>query len=246
MAQLLFYERPVPLSTARHGGVRLAIQPDHMKVAAHTHVVPLTGTEFADAARDMPVVFGRSDTGHWSALALLGLRAEENLFVDAQGRWEAGAYVPAFVRRYPFVLAEGAPGQPQTVVVDEACNGLTRDPAKGEPLLDAQGQPSEFLKAVMQFLRQFHAEAERTQAFLQRLQALDLLVPKPVTATVAELPHQVDGLWRVEVTRYRALPDAEVLELFREGFLTWIEAHLASQGQVGRLGLRLSRRLQGA
>ena len=245
MAQLLFYERPVPLSSARHAGVRLALRPDHMNVAARTHVVPLTGTEFPDAARDMPVVFGRSDTGHWSALGLLGLRTEENLFVTPQGQWEAGAYVPAFVRRYPFVLAEGGEGQPQAVVMDEACTGLTRDPAQGEPLLDAQGQPSDFLNAVMQFLRQFHAEADRTQTFLQRLQALDLLVPKPVTATVAGLPHQVDGLWRVEVSRYRALPDAEVLSLFRDGFVTWIEAHLASQGQIGRLGQRLARRLQG-
>jgi SapC len=244
MAQLLFYERPVPLNPTRHQGLSLAMRPDHHRFAAHTHQVPLTGTEFTDAARDMPVLFAQDEQGHWSAHGLLSVRPDENLFVDAQGRWAAGSYLPAFVRRYPFVLAEAAPGQPMAVCLDEACTGLNRAQV-GDALLDPLGEPTDFLRSAMAFLQQFHAEAERTQAFIARLRSLQLLVPKPVTATVAGLPHQIDGLWRVDVDRYRALPDAEVVSLFREGYLTWIEAHLASQGQIQRLSARLAARLAG-
>ena len=246
MPQLLFYERPVPLSPERHGDLRLAVRPDHHRFAAGEHAIPATGTEMLDAARDHPLAFQAQDDGSWSVVALVGLRPAENLRVDAQGRWQPGTYVPAFVRRYPFVLAHAAQGEDLTVCLDEACAGLCR--VEGEPLFDDTARPSQFLQTTLNFLQRFHAEAQRTQSFIQRLRSLDLLAPMPISVTVnhgAEgraLPH----LWRVDAERYRQIPDEAVVALFRLGELSWIEAHLASLGQVTRLGERLAARLDSA
>jgi hypothetical protein len=247
MPQLLFYERPVPLSPERHADLRLATRPDHHRFAAGVHAIPVTGTEMPDAARDHPLAFQTQDDGSWSVVALVGLRPAENLWVDAQGCWQPGTYVPAFVRRYPFVLANAAPGEPLTVCMDEACAGL--DPVEGEPLFDTTGQPSEFLLARLDFLQRFHGEAQRTQAFLQRLRSLELLVPLTVSVNLGtgeQAPPALPHLWQVNPARYREIPDEAVVALFRLGELSWIEAHLASLGQVTRLVERLATRLASA
>jgi len=242
MTQLLFYERPVPLSPERHGDLRLAVRPDHHRFAAGVHAIPVTGTEMLDAARDYPLAFQTQDDGSWSVVTLVGLRAAENLSVDAQGRWQPGTYVPAFVRRYPFVLANAAQGEDLTVCLDEACAGLSR--LEGDRLFDDAGQQSEFLRAMLGFLQRFHVEAQRTQAFIQRLRSLELLAPLSVSVTVNQGTEgqALANLWRVDLERYRQIPDEAVVALFRLGELSWIEAHLASMGQVARLGERLAAR----
>lgn len=238
MTQMIFYDRPVPLSRERHQGLRLAMRPNHHRFAASTHLVPLTGTELQDAARDYPVLFASEPGGAWSMVALLGLRPSHNLMVDPQGQWQPGTYIPAFVRRYPFVLATADGSGQLTVCVDEACAGL--NPADGEPLFTESQQESDFLKAMLGFLQRFHTEAQRTQVFIQRLLALDLLVPKTINVDQGAGQARVDGLWVVDLARYRQLPDEQVLTLFREGELSWVEAHLFSMGQLSRLTERLA------
>lgn len=105
MAEVLFYERPVPLNRTEHKDLRIKPIPN-LKFASTVHSVPLTGVEFPAAARDLPILFGGLTVDSAGPLALLGLRENENLFINADGHWEANAYIPAFVRRYPFVLAE--------------------------------------------------------------------------------------------------------------------------------------------
>lgn len=110
MAEVLFYERPVPLNRTQHKDLRLKGIPS-LRFAAGVHSVPLTGVEFPAAARDLPILFAGSSMEEAGPMALLGLRQNENLFIDADGQWAANTYVPAFVRRYPFVLAEKPAGE---------------------------------------------------------------------------------------------------------------------------------------
>ena len=105
VAEVIFYEHPVALNRAEHKDLRLKSVPN-MKFAMNTHSVPLTAVEFGLAARDLLIVFAGTDAASAGPIALLGLRQNENLYVDASGQWAPNTYVPAFVRRYPFVLAE--------------------------------------------------------------------------------------------------------------------------------------------
>ena len=99
MAEVLFYERPVPLNRTEHKDLRMKAVPN-VKFAMNAHSVPLTGVEFGVAARDLLIVFAGSSLADAGPVALLGLRQNENLFVDANGQWAPDTYIPAFVRRY--------------------------------------------------------------------------------------------------------------------------------------------------
>lgn len=236
MAGTMFYERPVALNRERHAKFKLAIAPDHSAFAAKTNAVPITGTEFVEAARDYPLLFVRDPEGQFNATALVGLRDNENLLVDEGGRWAAGVYVPAFVRRYPFVLSIEPGSDRLTVCIDEAYSGLNE--AQGEALFD-NGTETPYLKNMLEFLSLFNNEVQRTALFANRLNELGLLVPKVVTVERDGQQQSLQGLWVVDEAKFRAIDDGRVVELFRQGLLPWIEAHLVSLGNLNRLLARL-------
>lgn len=237
MAQLMFYERPIALNRERHQKLRLSVAPNHFSFASKTNAVPIASTEFTEAARDYPIVFVGEEGGPFSVAALVGLRDSENLMVDEQGQWSTGAYIPAFARRYPFVLAKTENDDKLTVCIDEVYPGLSE--ASGEQLFEDGGNETAYLKRVLEFLQLFHTEAQRTTEFANRLKALGLLVPKVINVERNGKKQTLQGLWIVDVQRLRSIDDARVVELFRLGYLSWIEAHLVSLGNLTRLVARL-------
>jgi len=238
MTQLMFYQRPVALNRDRHQGLKLTVVPDHFKFAGHTNAVPITATEFADSARHYPIVFAGEADGPLSAVALVGLRDQENLMVTADGQWTPGAYIPAFARRYPFVLAKTEDQERLTVCIDEVYPGLGQ--SEGQALFDDAGAETDYLKQILDFLQRFHAEAQRTTEFAQRLRELGLLVPKVIQVEREGQVQSLQGLWVVDVARYQGIDDARVAELFRLGYVSWIEAHLLSLGSLGQLVSRMA------
>ena len=237
MPDIIFYQRPIALNRERHRQLRLTVSADHFRFAARTNALPIAGSEIVDAARDYAVVFVGGEAGPLNVAALVGLRQDENLMVDAEGRWATGTYIPAFARRYPFILAKTAEDQPLTVCVDEVYPGLSTQ--TGEPLFDDQGAETPLMKRVLDFLRSFHAESEATMRFAQRLRDLGLLVPKVIQIDRQGQRQTLQGLWIVDEAKLRGIDDARVVELFRAGWLGWIQAHLMSLGSLPRLVSRL-------
>lgn len=234
MPTMIFYDKPIALNRDRHRKLKLN-QPSggRFDFARHTNSVLLAATELAEASRDYPVVFVGKDASDFTLAALVGLRDQENVFMDDAGEWQAGRYLPAFVRRYPFVLAEGEAGAELTVCVDESYAGLNQK--TGQPLFDANGKETPVLKTAIEFLQLFHLEMHRTRAFAARLAKLDLLVPKTVRIGRAGKQEVLDGLFVVDEEKLVKLPDAELVALIREGFMPWIYAHLLSLGNLQRL-----------
>lgn len=232
MPTMIFYERPMVLNRERHRVLKLHRLSGQFGFARGTNSVLMAASEILEAARDYPVVFVRGADGAYALAALLGLRDRENLFVDADGQWRSGAYVPAFVRRYPFVVAEGGSEQ-LTVCVDESYPGWSQ--TEGEPLFDEAGRDAPLLQGAVEFLKLFHAEMQRTRAFCARLAALGLLVPKTIRVERGNQQEVLDGLYVVDEQKLRGLDDAQVLALFRDGWLPWVHAHLLSLGNVGQL-----------
>ncbi len=245
MSKLMFYERPIALNRERHANLKLAVTPDHYRFAARTNAVPIMSTEFAEAARDYPIVFVGEEGKAFNVAALVGMRDQENLMVEGDGQWAKGAYVPAFARRYPFVLAKTDDSDNLTVCVDEVYPGLGVE--HGEALFQPDGKETPYLQRVLEFLQAFHGDAQRTLDFATRLAQLGLLVPKVINVERPGEPVQtLRGLWIVDAAKLRGIDDARVVELFRDGYLSWIEAHLISLGNFTRLLARMERPAQAA
>lgn len=238
---MIFYARPVALNREQHRHLKFDSRGGDFAFARNTNSILLAASEIAEAARDYPVVFVGSPGGAFTLAALLGLRDGENLFVDADGKWESGTYVPAFARRYPFILAEAGTGETDlTVCIDEASDRLGE--GTGEPLFDADGKEAPLLQSATTFLTLFHAEMQQTALFAQTLFDAGLLVPKTIGIVRGENKHMLEGLFVVDREKLGALDDASALALFRTGALFAADAHLVSLGQIERLAQRLDAR----
>lgn len=243
MTEILLYESIVPLNRERHSDLRLKSLNGDCSFAAKSHYVPLAGTEFYQAAGDYPIVFA-GQGAESTPVAILGLREGENAFVESDGRWRDGTYVPAFVRRYPFVLARGNEDDPDnlTVCVDESYAGFTREEGDGEALFGEEGTEGPALENAVKFLQEYLAESERTRVFAQRLFELDLLVRRDVQITDAEGAQFILRDFRVvDPSKLDALDDATVTELHRNGFLGWIHAHLVAMSRLERMPVTMRR-----
>lgn len=200
--QLLIYNEVKPVSFATHGDLSVKVTDD-FGFARQLNSVPLLASEIPQAAAEYPVVFaGEGD--QLVPVAVLGLRERENLFVDAAGKW-VGRYVPAFLRRYPFVFSTANEGQTLTLCVDETYAGCNRD-NRGERLFDADGEQTRYLKSTLDFLKQYQAQFERTRAFCGRLKALDLLEPMSAEFTLPDSGRSsLSGFLAVKREKLRAL-----------------------------------------
>ncbi|MGA0586894.1 SapC family protein [Dyella sp. KRB-257] len=245
MAEVFFYERPVPLNRTAHKDLRLKAVPS-LKFAANVHSVPLTGVEFPAAARDMPILFAGADIKEAGPMALLGLRQNENLFVDADGQWVANTYVPAFIRRYPFILAEKPAdqegGDDFTVFLDEAYEGFNQ--TEGERLFQDDGTDAEMLTNAVNFLGEFQQHVARTHWFMDQLRQHDLLEPRNIRLEKDGKSINLNGLFVVSEEKLRQLDEKVAHEFLKEGVLGWIYAHLLSLANIDRVSLRLNEREQ--
>lgn len=239
MKTLLIYDDLVSLNRDHHRHLKLAPTEAKLAFARETNSVLIAATELPLAALDFPCVFIATDTGH-SLAALVGLRDHENLFVGADGGWATGAYLPAFFRRYPFVLAETDGDPTFTVCLDRACPGLNND--KGQALFDAEGKETPWLEEIKQFLVNFRQEMTATRAFAERLAALGLLDDGVIEYTLNGEKSTLRGFKTVNEGKLRALDAATLKGLADQGWLGLVYAHLLSVNQVQRLALRLDER----
>lgn len=241
MATLLFYEKPVPLNAEIHLKARVGAIGGDFSFAANTNSIPLAAVEFVDSAREYPIAFTGRDGGPMFPIALMGVRHNENLFVTQEKGWD-GRYIPAFVRRYPFVLAEKQDADDFNVYIDEAYAGFGAP--DGERLFTDAGEHTPLLKQALEFLSNYQGEIARTRLFVERLLSLDLLIPRVLEVVRSnEAPIVLQGFSVVDEQRLVTLGDADLLALARDGYLPLIYAHLGSLGNVARLSERLDSRL---
>ncbi|SNX73970.1 SapC protein [Cereibacter ovatus] len=232
--QLLIYERVVPLSSEAHRDVSVKMS-DSFDFARDLNSVPLLAAEFASAVPDHPIVFAGQGDAIFPAI-ILGLEQDANLCVDAEGGW-TGGYIPAFLRRYPFVFSQEAGNF--TLCIDEGFAGLNRD-GRGERLFDVDGNRTSFLQNMLTFVSQYQAQFERTRLFCQRLASLDLLEPAQARfSTPAGRSGTLSGFMTINRDRLKAIPEASLHEMFATDELELCFIHLHSLQNINRLGNRV-------
>lgn len=230
---MLIYDRVVPLNRNTHRQLRLRTATHNARFAAKLNSVPLTTVEFAHAASEYAIVFARLENGDFLPAVMVGLRDQENLYIDANSHWKRG-YVPAFLRQYPFMLAEDRDSGTLTVCVDMGYDGLSEQ--DGDPLFKEDGEDSENLARAMGFLSDFHNEFGRTAAFTARLKELDLLEQRVIRfGGEGEEPRELGGVYVVSEERLLKLGDELIPDLLRTGALGLIYTHLVSMQNLERL-----------
>ena len=245
MTTLIFYENPIPLHREQHRTTRLKTLVQGYSYAARCNSFPLVVTEFAAACREYPIVFTLDGADSGMPIILVGLHNEENLFVTPDGAWQAN-YIPAFVRRYPFVLHETSDNGDVTVMIDEGYAGFGAP--DGEWLFADDGTDTPLLTNVIDFMNRFKHDAHGTNVFMKRLHQLDLLVPRKVDVRMGDdRTVTMDGFHVVDEERLAALSDADLLGLARNGELGLIHAHMLSLNSIDNLARRLAQKeaLQG-
>lgn len=248
MINSALYREPQLLDPANHRKLRMGSLAD-FSITKGMHGVFITATEMPQAALDFPLVFihtGDRDANgraHISPIVLLGLAAGENLFVDGT-RWDA-RYIPAFIRRYPFLTATLRSAGATGVMIDRAWSGFSE--TEGEPLFEADDKPAAALQRAMQFLEMFETEAQRTRQFCSRLLDLELLREMKADATLPDGANlSVDGFLVVDEEKLHQLADEPVLEMHRNGMLMLLHLHLASLANMRGMVERKARRAQAA
>lgn len=227
--------RPVDAEIDRRTAVKLPTQDwSHL---AGTNALFLTAAECVQAACDYPIVFVRAgDDGQggvdFAPIAVFGLSPGENLYIH-EGRWRAST-LPVLMGSYPFCVAR-RDDQHFAVCVDAAFEGLS-DGGEGERLFDDAGKATEFAGRVQAELERIEAQIQGTRRVMRRLADLDLLVEKRFDATMPDGNKlAVDGFFMVDEEKFKALPDATLVELHRSGLSHFVHAHWVSLGQMRRL-----------
>ena len=221
---VLFYSQPEPLSKESHGKLGLKQVEHPYAFTANTHLVPLTVTEFGPAALCYPVIFAGPEK---TPVAVMGVNADENLFVDDKGAYQQDCYLPAYVRRYPFVLANDAEAQRMIVCIDRKAPMISDKP---DAAFFENGELSDYTKGAIEFCNNFEAEIQRTQSFIALITELDLFDKKEARFTPPEGGESqlVAEYTAISEEKLNALPVEKLQELRDNGALAQIYAHLIS------------------
>ena len=233
--QVLLYSKPELLSKEAHSALGLDVAPTRFGFAALTHMVPLTVPEFGPASLCYPIIFAGDNR---MPIAVMGLQEGTNLFANAETGYEVDTYVPCYIRRYPFVLAQSealpkqGDQQQMLVGIDRGYPFLREG---GQYKLFENGEPTQYTKNCIAFCNDFETQNLMTQSFVQLLTDLALFdnrtvnyQPQNIDGTPNGDPVQVAEFIAVSEEKLNALPAEKLVELRGNGALSQIYAHLHS------------------
>jgi hypothetical protein len=223
----LFYNGLEPLSSETHADWRVR-QQDSAPFLVGQHAIPITTDEFPMVQRHMPIVFSVGDDA--IPLALMGLNEGVNVFMGDDGKLtETNFYVPAYVRRYPYMLARLRPDADELSLCFDPTSEALGAFDEGDKLFE-NGQPSDVTKAILDFAEQFEQAGARTQAFMNELREQDLLMEGEVTIQVeqGQQPFVFRGFQMINEEKLAGLRGDQLRKMSQSGMLPLLYAHLFS------------------
>jgi hypothetical protein len=227
----VFYRAIEPIQVNVHGKMKVRSVVD-MGEIARTHAVPVTTDEFAVVQRHYPIVFSIGDNP--VPIALMGLNEGVNVFLSETGQpHNPSFYIPAYIRRYPFLLARLRADSDEMSLCFDPTSGSVGEFDEGQPLFDGEN-PSQATQSILEFCEQFEAAGQRTSAFMEELKRMGLLMDGEVAIqpTGAEQPYIYRGFKMVDEDKFKELRGDELRRMNQSGMLTLIFAHLFSLSQM--------------
>jgi hypothetical protein len=220
----LFYKSPRPVEAARHAKSGLIENMD-VGFAADANAIPVNIVEFAVAARQYPIVFSTAEPS--LPVIVSGLRTGTNAFIGTDNTWAHGFYVPAYVRRYPFILMENTVKEQFILCVDENPGALTDGGER--QLFNDYGKPSELTDRALEFCRAYHGQYEATRQFVAGLNEQDLLTENSTEIRLTDdRKIKMQGYKVIDREKFDKLPDDVFLDWREKNWLPVIYSHLLS------------------
>ncbi|MEP3051475.1 MAG: SapC family protein [Erythrobacter sp.] len=224
----LFYKDLLPLNSREHKDWK--VKPfDDAAFLAETHAIPLTVDEFVDAQRNYPIVFTAGENP--LPIALMGLNEGVNTFIGEDNKMINDVYVPAYVRRFPFMLAKLQEGSEELSLCFDPSIGVVGKHKEGNALFDKDGESTDYTKSVLEFCSKFEESGQRTRAFLDELKKLDILMDGEIAITRNDNPDKpfvYRGFRMVDEKKLRELPIETLEALNKNGMIVLIYAHMFS------------------
>ena len=223
--QPLLFKRLEPFDPARHTGLKYDRSNRNYHFAEGVSVVPLTMQEFVTAGVYYPIIF--SEGPQPMPMAVLGYRPGENLFVDAEGGWATGVYVPWYVRCYPFAILDGP--QPDSFVACLDAEGPGIGPLVGDLLIENE-EITPPIQEILRFCHAYNLALRETRELGKLLHASGLLVQHEATVGLGgeRKPARLTGFYAVEAKKFNELPDKTFLAWRKKGLLSAVYQHLQS------------------
>ena len=222
----LFYQDLVPLNRQEHANWHTR-QTDVAKWLVNQHAVPLTVEEFPLAQRNFPIVFSQGSDS--VPLALMGLNEGVNVFVDENGAVASPIYMPAYARRYPFLLAKLKPDSDELSLCFDPASDLIGEFDDGTALFNGE-EPSAECKATLEFCEQFEIAGQKTANFVADLNKHNLLIDGELTVQPegTDRPFVYRGFRMVDENKLRETRGDVLRGWVQSGMLPLIYAHLFS------------------
>ncbi len=232
--QLLIYNTAVPITRARHFDCSLTTI-EGFEFSRGINSVPLTAVEFPMAVAEYPIIFAGSP-GEIAPAVILGLGESENLFLAPDSSWMA-KYIPAFIRRYPFVFSRA--DDRFLLCVDEEYPGFNRN-GLGQGFFTPERDLAPFVQNVLAFVQEYQAQFTRTQMFCAKVEKLGILEPMQAQVTIdGVMQNLLGGFQAVSREKLKALPGDTLAELAATDELELIYLHLQSMRNFEALRDRL-------
>lgn len=226
----LLYKDLQPLNATQHG-TWCSRTTDKATWLARQNLVPLTIEEFAEAQRHFPIVFSVGENP--VPLALMGLNDATNVFVEEDGTIRDAIYLPAYARRYPYMLAKLSPTSTELSLCFDPTSDLVGAFDDGQPLFE-NDNPTDACQATLAFCEQFEIAGHKTESFVAELQKHDLLLDGETTIQPdrAGQSFVYRGFRMVDEAKLRELPAKVVAEWNKSGLLALVYLHLASLQRI--------------
>ncbi|OKY76835.1 MAG: hypothetical protein BM485_01855 [Desulfobulbaceae bacterium DB1] len=233
MTQMMFYDSIVRLDITKHKNTKFTPVTDY-SFAAATNSIPIAGVEFIESSKEYPITFIKNSQGQFIPTVIVGLQNEQNLFVDAKGQWTAN-YIPAYVRRYPFVPSTSNEPDKLNICIDQSYKGF--DAEKGEPLFNEDGSPAPVLQNMTNLIQDYHVRMQHTNDFTTRLAGCDLLQEMKAEFGSKEngKSFRLTGLYMINEQKLLDLDQEKAMDFFKKGELAWVYSHLNSLSNFRRL-----------
>ncbi|SMH53755.1 SapC protein [Maritimibacter sp. HL-12] len=227
----LFYRSVVPLDVNRHKALRISRPDSPLEFARTANVIPALVDEFELALAELPIAF-LPGAEQPSAVFVTGAAPGTNAFISEDGLWK-GAYVPAYLRRYPFIIGDVNEGE-SILCIDESYEGLGEE--AGERLFSDTGSQEEPLAQALTLAQSYRDAAAKTETFCAMLHDYDLLQPATLDTTAPDGSKSVVyGLLIINEDALAALSGDQLQALNEAGFLKAIYTQIASLRSVEKL-----------
>lgn len=224
----LFYKDLMPLNSRDHAGWKTKPLESATWLQGQ-HAIPVTVDEFIQTQRNFPIVFSSGENP--LPLALMGLNEGVNTFVNQDGKIDDPVYLPAYIRRYPFMLAKLTQEGDNLSLCFDPTAGSLGEFDDGEALFDGDGKATATTQNILQFCEQFEGAGQRTKNFIEELKKHELLMDGEISISQQENPDRpfvYRGFQMVNQEKLQEVRGDVLRDWNKSGMLALIYAHIIS------------------